>query len=230
MNSSLAALSSQLPAGVKLSVAPVRDAMQELCAEEQAMVEQAIRSRQQEFASARILAHQALQQLGFPSTPLLANEDRSPQWPQEILGSLSHSRHWCAALIAQKTSSLLGLGVDVEDDRPLKQNLFAEILTGNEMDAMEKHLPLTEHSIFVLAVFGMKEAVYKAMHPLGNHGLGFHAMEVDGFAQGQRPKVKPLQDLERRLPAGCLLQLHHIRQNKTLLSIALLLEPTMPTA
>jgi len=228
MNFSLAGCSAQLPQGVQLAVAPVRDAMQELCAAEQVMVEKAVSSRQQEFSSARVLAHQTLQKLGLDHAPILAAEDRSPKWPEGILGSISHSRTWCAAVIAKRASPLLGLGIDIEDQRPLKQDLFAEILTAEEIHAMETHLPTADHSTHVLAIFGMKEAVFKAMHPLGNHGLGFHAMEVNGLAQGMAAQIKPLPDLQRRLPLGCLPQLHHLRQNEALLSVVLILEPAGP--
>ena len=230
VQSTLAQLQRRLPEGVLLELAEVEDAVDALWPEEQALVAKAVESRRQEFSSARVLAHHLLHKLKVPSAPLLSLADRSPAWPTEILGSLSHSRKRCAALVACKTKSLLGLGVDVEDLRPLKQNLFAEILTAKEIETMEAALPVEQHATHVLAVFGIKEAMFKAMHALGNHGLGFHAMEVDVLNDGSRPRVLPLADLQQRLPRGCLPQVHHLREDEILLSVALLEGPASPTS
>ena len=230
MIENLAQLQSRLPEGVFLELGKVHDATPALYAEEQALVAKAVESRRNEFSSARALAHQLLRQLGFPSAPLLCLEDRSPDWPPSILGSLSHSRKQCAALLARKSESLIGLGVDVEDHRPLKQNLFAEILTHAEIVNMQAALPEQEHATHVLAIFGIKEAVFKAMHALGNHGLGFHAMEVDVLKDKSRPIIFPLTDLQQRLPQGCLPEVHHLRQDEILLSVVLLHRSTSSTS
>ena len=221
----LARLRSRLPARVVLEVGAVHNAMEKLCLEEQAMVAQAVETRRFEFSSARVLAHKVMLQLGHAAAPLLAHPDRSPAWPDGIVGSLSHSRKYCAALIATKHPQLLGLGVDIEDLRPLNPNLFDEILTPTEIDIMQTLLPEERHAIHVLSIFGIKEAVFKAMLPLGNHGLGFHAMEADVLTDPSQPKVKALADLQRRLPLGCLPRVHHIRQNEAFLSVAVLETP-----
>lgn len=230
MNHDLATLRSRLPDGVLLETSAVHDATGEICAEEQAMVATAVDSRRFEFSSARVLAHKILNQLGRNQGPLLSHPDRSPAWPQGVLGSLSHSRTQCAALIAEQKPQLLGLGVDVEDLRPMKPNLFAEILTRAEMECMTSTVPENLHVAHVLTIFGIKEAVYKAMLPLGNQGLGFHAMEVDVLSDPLQPKVRPLADLQQRLPLGCLLQVLHHRQDKILLSVVILQTSTRSTS
>ena len=194
------------------------------------MVATAVDSRRFEFSSARVLAHKVLQQLGHDHGPLLALQDRSPNWPQGVLGSLSHSRTQCAALIAEQQPHLLGLGVDVEDIRPLKPNLFAEILTTAEMETMAKAVPEALHAIHALTIFGIKEAVYKAMLPLGNQGLGFHAMEVDALSDPSQPKIRALAALQQRLPLGCLPQILHLREDEFLLSVAVLQTSIPPTS
>lgn len=229
MEKDLELLRSRLPDGVVLEVGSVHNAMNELCPEEQAMVAQAVESRRFEFSSARSLAHQILNALGREKTPLLAHKDRSPAWPKGVLGSLSHSRKHCAALIADKHPLLLGLGVDIEDQRLMKPNLFEEILTSAELDQMKAALPEDQHATHVLAIFGIKEAVFKAMWPLINHGLGFHAMEVDALTNPSQPKVKPLAGLQQRLPLGCLPQVHHFRRSDLLLSVAVLEAPGRTT-
>ncbi|MDA0667103.1 MAG: 4'-phosphopantetheinyl transferase superfamily protein [Planctomycetota bacterium] len=227
MEKDLELLRSRLPDGVILEIGVVHNAMQKLCPEEQAMVAQAVASRRFEFSTARVLAHKVMLQLGHIEAPLFAHQDRSPAWPEGIVGSLSHSRKHCAALIANQHPQLLGLGVDIEDLRPLKPNLFDQILTPVELDMMQAALPEKQHATHVLTIFGIKEAIFKAMLLLGNHGLGFHAMEIDVLSDPSQPKVKALADLQQRLPLGCLPQVHHLKRNQVLLSVAVL-EATKP--
>jgi 4'-phosphopantetheinyl transferase EntD len=215
-----------LPPSLLLEISPVTNCVAELHEQEQALVAHAVQSRRQEFSSARRLARNLLLQLGMSDLPLLANQDRSPAWPTGILGSLSHSRKWCAAAICPTDQNLLGVGVDIEDRHTLRLDLFPEILTSAELKRMHDHLPAEQHPEFVLSTFSIKEALYKAMWPLGNVGLGFHALELDFGYNFARPDILPLPDLKRRLPAGCLPEAHHVRHDKALLSVVLLPAPT----
>jgi len=228
VNLDLALLRSRLPEGVVLEIGHVHHAVEKICLEEQKIIAHAVESRRNEFSSARVLAHKALQQLGYPESPLLPRPDRSPEWPEGVVGSLSHSRKLCAALLAGPGSSILGLGIDVEDLRPLAKDLFAEILTEQEISTMHTTVPEAQHAEHTLTIFGIKEAVYKAMLPLGNQGLGFHAMEIDFLPDASRPQIKALTDLQNRLPTGCLPQVHHTRHKEVLLSIVVVPTPTPP--
>jgi 4'-phosphopantetheinyl transferase EntD len=219
-------LRQRLPPGILLDIAPVTDCVAELHEQEQVLVAHAVQSRRQEFSSARRLAKTLLLQLGMADLPLLAHQDRSPAWPTGILGSLSHSRKWCAAAICPTHQNLLGIGVDVEDRHTLRQELFPEILTPAELERMQLSLPAEQQPAFVLSVFSIKEALYKAMWPLGNTGLGFHALELDFGDSPICPNILPLPDLQSRLPAGCSPEAHHARHNGTLLSVVLLPAPT----
>jgi 4'-phosphopantetheinyl transferase EntD len=219
-------LRQRLPPGLLLDIAPVTDCFAALHKLEQALVANAVPSRRQEFSSARCLAKKLLLELDIADQPLIANQDRSPIWPLGILGSLSHSRQWCAAAVCTKDQNLLGVGIDVEDRTTLRQDLFPEILTPAELEQMRLSLPADQHPAFVLCVFSIKEALYKAMWPLGNTGLGFHALELDFGKSSTCPNILPLADLQCRLPAGCSPEAHHARHNGTLLSVVLLPAPT----
>lgn len=214
-------LFKRLPPGLEVQVAKVEDCLRDLSEPEQALVSNAIASRRAEFSSTRKLAHQMLERLGFPKAPLLINPDRSPAWPKEVLGSLSHSRAHCAVALCDKKSEILGVGIDIEDQRPIKTKMFAEILTPQELERLQRFTPEERHSEFVLRAFTVKEALYKAMHPIGNEGLGFHAMETDFRADSTRPRVLPMADLQRRLPQGCKIQAHHHRHGQTYLSVVI---------
>jgi len=215
-------LRAWLPNSLLFAIAPVRDCYSQLQPEEQAVIERAVDSRRHEFSSARILAHTLLTELGRGMEPLLPLPDRSPAWPQGILGSLSHSRLWCAAALAPNSKELVGVGVDIEDLRPLRSDLFAEILTPQELQSLQHDVPPQDLSARVLAVFSIKEAVYKCLYPFGNSGLGFHAMEVYFHADLNRPQIIPMEGLQERLPPGACLQAYWLQQGEVILSVVTL--------
>ena len=72
----------------------------ELFPEERACLAKAVEKRRAEFGTARVCARRALAQLGFPPMPLVPNKDRSPVWPQGVVGSITHTRGYCAVIVA----------------------------------------------------------------------------------------------------------------------------------
>lgn len=225
----LSILRQQLPSGVLLEVAPVKDHLNDLLPEERALVEAAVASRRFEFSSARCLARRLLTDLGAKQQPLLPNADRSPIWPQGVIGSLSHSRRFCATAVARPEShvaaGLLGIGVDLEDMRPLRTPLFAELLTERELQQLDPHASQEQQANHVLATFSIKEAVYKAMSPINNDGLAFHDVEIqfepDVFRDPclKKATIIRLDGLSRRLPPNCMLTAYQLTQNQSFVSI-----------
>jgi 4'-phosphopantetheinyl transferase EntD len=218
----LTELRAWLPEDLLFAIAPVQDCYAQLLPQEQAVVERAVSSRRCEFSSARSLAHTLLAKLGQERMPLLPLPDRSPAWPPGILGSLSHSRHWCAAALARNNGKLFGVGVDIEDSRPLKSGLFPEILTPNEIQALSTQLAPQDRSARALTAFSIKEAVFKCLYARGNRNLGFLSMEIDFEAATNRPRVVPMQELQERLPHGARLQAYGLQQGEVILSVVTL--------
>jgi 4'-phosphopantetheinyl transferase EntD len=227
----LTEIQTLLPSTVLLRAAPVQDHLQDLPVEEQKLVAHAVTSRRHEFSSARFLAHQLLEELGEPRLPLLAQADRAPAWPKHVIGSLSHSRTWAAAAVCLADHELLGIGVDIEDQRPLEEHLFAELLTPTELRVLRTTVTPQEQSARVLAIFSLKEALYKCMAPLGNAELGFHAVEVD-FSNCEsvadsvngvlRPRLVPQTDLLRRLPSKQAPEAYFLQRSDVLFSVVTL--------
>ncbi len=142
-------------------------------AEEAAHLHRAIEKRQREFAAGRAAARQAMSMLTNAEVllPILAGEDRAPIWPEGWQGSISHKSTLCLAVVGQ-SGALLGL--DVEEDRPLAQNLIPTICSDTEIariaGAAEGHL--------AILIFSAKEAAYKAQYPLTREVFGFHRLEM----------------------------------------------------
>src|SRR5258707_9342490 len=53
--------------------------------------------RAREFAAGRQCARQALERFGLTGWDLAVRPDRSPAWPEEFVGSISHTTGFCGA-------------------------------------------------------------------------------------------------------------------------------------
>ncbi|WP_263623154.1 4'-phosphopantetheinyl transferase superfamily protein (plasmid) [Rhizobium sp. T1470] len=85
---------------------------------------------------------------------------------------MAHHDTVAAAAIAG-TKRIAALGIDIEPNEPLPENLIELIATPNEQRMYDLHL-LKRRDLFVL-----KEAVYKAYFPLYNDYLEFQDVEID---------------------------------------------------
>lgn len=91
----------------------------------------AVQKRRREFAAGRAAARQAMRHLGAGPQPVLAGADRAPVWPEGLTGSISHTRS-CAMAVLAPAKAVQGLGIDLEEDTPLKEDLVPAICTARE--------------------------------------------------------------------------------------------------
>jgi 4'-phosphopantetheinyl transferase EntD len=164
-------------AGVWTASCPVTELEDDLLPEERALISRAVAKRRREFAAGRRCARGLLAQLGHPGVPLLRNDDRTPRWPDEVVGSISHCAALCVAAVARR-SSLAALGVDVEPDAALEPRLWRRICTPAEIERVLGTAPAAERGRIARLVFSAKEATYKAVHPLVGTGFGFQQVEL----------------------------------------------------
>jgi 4'-phosphopantetheinyl transferase EntD len=145
--------------------------------EERSYLAQAGAKRRAEFGTARLCARRALLELGIPSGPLVPQADRSPTWPNGVVGSISHSSGWCVAAVTTRPD-VAGVGVDIEDDTPLEPDLELLVCT-----PMERRIlaglgdDMRGRSAKIL--FSAKEAIYKCQYPTIGIPLDFHDLELD---------------------------------------------------
>ncbi|KAL3941286.1 MAG: hypothetical protein SGBAC_004334 [Bacillariaceae sp.] len=108
--------------------------------------------------------------------PILKDSHGRPRLPLGAFGSISHKGSYGVALVS-RDESLAGVGVDLEHtSRTGKKNIGKRILTDDEMKDLGK-LPGISAEEEVLLRFSLKEAIYKAAHPLFylqmDVGIGF---------------------------------------------------------
>jgi 4'-phosphopantetheinyl transferase EntD len=145
---------------------------------EAAAVSGAIERRRREFAAGRACARRALAQLGVPVAELPSGADRVPQWPPGVIGSISHTRGWCAAVVA-RCGALRGIGLDGE--RLItgeRANIFPMIAQPAEWAALGPLASEAELQWAGTLLFCAKEAAYKAQYPLTGLMLEFDDVEI----------------------------------------------------
>lgn len=135
----------------------------------------AVTKRRNEFAAGRAAAHQATQLLGHAPQPIPVGPDRAPIWPDGLIGSISHTKS-CAMAVLATTEQIQGLGIDVEEDTPLKDDLRPAICSEREQKWLDQQ---AQPGQLAKVIFSAKEAAYKAQYALSQTFYGFDGMEIE---------------------------------------------------
>jgi enterobactin synthetase component D / holo-[acyl-carrier protein] synthase len=137
----------------------------------------AVPKRRAEFGTARLCARRALRAMGVPPTSLVPGEDRAPQWPPGVVGSITHTGAYCAVVV-DRNPPLRSVGLDAETLRILEPRLVRMILTENEQSWIRSQ-PKEELTKLATLFFSAKEAYYKCQYPLTKTTLDFSDVEID---------------------------------------------------
>jgi 4'-phosphopantetheinyl transferase EntD len=190
----------------------------QLFPEEREHLAKAVVKRRAEFGTARVCARRALARLGITPLALVPAPDRAPRWPAEIVGSIAHTRNYCAVVVA-RSEHVQAVGLDVEQDKMLAPELIAMICTQREREQLGAH---SERDAIVY--FSAKEAFYKCQYPLTKTFLDFADVELDvdlarGVFQARivKPNV-PVPDVFSRLQGAFLRERGLVLSALTLLS------------
>jgi 4'-phosphopantetheinyl transferase EntD len=137
----------------------------------------AVPKRAEEFAAGRLCARRLLSEFGIEDFPLKAAKDRQPVWPDSLVGSITHTAGFCAAVAARK-NRISALGIDSELAASVKEELWRWICTPQETSWL-RSLPPDEQSAAATLIFSAKEAFYKCQFPLVQERLVFHDATVE---------------------------------------------------
>ncbi len=122
--------------------------------------------------AARIVARELLSRLGHVCCSLRKSESGATIWPDGVTGSLAHDSRVALAAIARR-DRMDALGIDIEPAEFLPPDLLDIVATPQERQMIGNDL-LAARLLFVV-----KEAVYKAVHPLDRKFLEHKDVEVD---------------------------------------------------
>lgn len=126
-------------------------------------------NRKNEFLQGRLCASKAHELCtGRELLSLSVNQDRSPAWPSDVVGSISHNQYWVGAAVANH-KDLVGVGIDFEVIGRTKLELAKQIRSEGDI---KKHPKLSDEELLTI-IFSCKESLYKALYPSVKKFFGF---------------------------------------------------------
>jgi 4'-phosphopantetheinyl transferase EntD len=149
---------------------------------EAVFVGRAVPKRVQEFAAGRLCARRALADFGIVDFPIKVADDRQPLWPDTMVGSITHTAGFCAAVVAERRCAV-ALGLDSEVVGDVTAKIWHSICVPLET-AWVRSLPASERAAAVTLIFSAKEAFYKCQYPIVRERLGFHDARVQAVEWG----------------------------------------------
>ena len=164
--------------------------------EELPAVARAIPRRQREFAAGRAAAREAIRRVIGVDRGIPSNPDRSPCWPEGLVGSIAHTTDACVAVVGRQ-GQWQSLGVDIEPDCGIDESLWDIICTPEELHLI-RQAPLSGQALLVARLFVAKEAFYKWHFPQWKTMLDFQDVCVQwsddwcDFAVSLRRAIQPV--------------------------------------
>jgi 4'-phosphopantetheinyl transferase EntD len=149
---------------------------------EAVFIGRAVPKRVQEFAAGRLCARRALAEFGIVDFPIKVADDRQPIWPDTMVGSITHTAGFCAAVVAERRHAR-ALGLDSEVVGDVTERIWHSICVPLET-AWVRSLPASEQAAAVTLIFSAKEAFYKCQYAIVRERLGFHDARVQAVGWG----------------------------------------------
>lgn len=159
------------PESVTGVILPIDDYQSQLHPDELKIISSASDKRKFEFSTGRWCAKQALASQGINNTKILTGVNREPIWPTGYIGSISHCKDQCGAVVA-KNSNINSIGFDIEIIKDLTNDIGRIVCTNNEKEWIknQKQYP---YNALVILIFSLKESVYKCIYQHRQVKLGF---------------------------------------------------------
>lgn len=169
-------ISGLLKAGVTLAITDPTLPRSATYPEEAACLPPMRAIRRREFLAGREALRQAITDLRMPASAIPMAADRSPQLPDGVCASLTHSAEMCVA-IADLDTRTSSLGVDIELIEGLDAGLWDTVCTRAER-AWLSTVPMAARALAAKRIFCAKEAAYKCQFTLSGALLDFDAFDI----------------------------------------------------
>ena len=132
-----------------------------------------------EFTAGRFCAAKAIEAIRPHWTGRVGmNPDGSPLWPCGLVGSITHTQGFAAAVVAP-SDTWQSVGIDSEkatDANALEA--AGRIVINKGEHRLSARLPISEHQ-FILLIFSAKESIYKCLYPLLKRPHDFSKMVLE---------------------------------------------------
>lgn len=138
-----------------------------------------VQKRQAEYFHGRLAARQALLALEIGATNIPSGPAREPLWPDGVVGSITHTRRFAAA-VALRRQGPAGVGIDIEDivDDDMREAIAATALSQPERAYLGSIEHLLALNTLITIVFSAKESLYKGAYSNIGHFFDFSAAQV----------------------------------------------------
>ncbi|WP_405404634.1 phosphopantetheinyl transferase [Paracoccus sp. Ld10] len=166
------AIRAMVQPGVGLALCKINVLHPPLWPDEDHAISRAVPARIREFTAGRTAARQAMTDAGLPPAPVTTNRDRAPRWPDGLSGSITHTAHIAAAIVARQ-QDWPGLGLDLESACAMDDGM-AELIR-HPLDHPPPFLPPALASTLL---FSAKEAAFKAQFPLTGLWIDYRAVAL----------------------------------------------------
>ncbi|HEV2651851.1 MAG TPA: 4'-phosphopantetheinyl transferase superfamily protein [Rhizomicrobium sp.] len=170
--------SEMFPARVGSGAVPIAEAMFPLLPIEEEIVTRASMKRRIEFSAGRYCARLAMARLGHSEWPVRRRQDRVPIWPPGLVGSITHTADYCAAVVASR-DDFGALGIDVEQVGAVPSDLAEQILRREEFVPDCRPYLGDIGADWLTLHFCLKEAAYKAFYTIFEQIIEFSDMLID---------------------------------------------------
>lgn len=145
--------------------------------EEEALLARAVQKRRLEFTTVRHCARAALSRLGIPAAPILPGDRGAPQWPEGIVGSMTHCAGYRAAVVA-RSADMVTIGVDAEPHDKLPPDVLDTVTLLEERVQLARLAATRPQVHWDRLLFSAKESVYKSWYPLTRRWLDFDEANI----------------------------------------------------
>lgn len=120
--------------------------------------------------------------MGRDEAAIAKAQDGAPLWPAGLIGSITHTEAYAAALVA-RAADFAGLGVDAERLGGVTADLWPRLFTADERDYLVRQ---SNPAPAATILFSAKEACHKAGQQRGLHFQDLQvALGVHRFTAGR---------------------------------------------
>lgn len=140
-------------------------------------------ARQQSFLAGRYCAAQAMRQLGVSSGQLLRRlNDRRVDWPETVVGSISHSGDLALAVVGL-ASQWRAVGADIQTvmSEPRALLVCKRVMSEDELTLIKSGVFGQSFVESVTRLFSIKETVYKLLYGVAERYMPFSAVSLLSF-------------------------------------------------
>lgn len=185
---------------VQVCAIPVADYRADLTTLEFELVSAAVAIRQHTYSTGRCCAKTALSKINIEKTAypdgLLRQADGSVHWPEGSAGSISHTNDWAMAAVVKRGEKFKSIGIDIEKIDRVDKGVLRLIATDQERVLLEADDTLRWGRV---ALFSIKESLYKCLRPLYGEFIGFKDVELTDLSQPHGEQVNQVNSTD--LPA-----------------------------